>query len=60
MICVLAYLFLLTKNDIIVQYNKFSNLGDYQANFPNLKGPRAPSQNFKKIHEQNRFPSHLV
>ena len=40
--------FLLTKNDIIVHYNKFPNLGVYDANFPNLKGPGAPSQNCKK------------
>ena len=30
--------FLLIKNDIIVRYNKFPNLGVYQATFPNLKG----------------------
>ena len=41
--------FLLTKNDIIVHYNKVSNLGVYRANFPNLKGPRAPSQNCNKF-----------
>ena len=41
--------FLLTKNDIIVHYNKFPNLGVYCANFfPNLKSPGAPSQNCKK------------
>ena len=27
---------------------KFPNLVVYRANFPNLKGPRAPSQNCKK------------
>ena len=45
---VIANLFLLTKNDIIVHYNKFPNLGFYHTNFFNLKGPRAPSQNCKK------------
>ena len=33
--------FLLTKNDKIVQIFHF--IGFYHANFPNLKGPRAPS-----------------
>ena len=37
------------QNDTIVHYNKFPNLGVYHANFHNLKGPRAPSQNRKKI-----------
>ena len=47
--CVVAeFVFLLTKNDIIVHYNKFPNLGVYHATFPNLKGPRAPSRNCKK------------
>ena len=39
--------FLLTKNDIIVHYNKFPNLEVYLANFPNLKGLRAPFPKFK-------------
>ena len=39
----------MTKNDIIVHYNKFPNSGVFGANFPNLKGPRTPSQNCKKI-----------
>ena len=43
-VCVIANL-LLTKNDIIVRYNKFPNLGVCHPNFPNLKGPRAPFQN---------------
>ena len=43
------FVFLMTKNDIIVHHNKFSNWGVYHANLPNLKDPRAPSQNFKKI-----------
>ena len=47
--CNSYFVFLLTKNDIIVHYNKFPNLGVYRATFPNLKGPRAPSQNCKKI-----------
>ena len=37
-----------TKNEIIVHCNKFPNLGVYPATFPNLKGPRAPSQYCKK------------
>ena len=45
--CVIANLFLLTKNDIIVCYNKFPNLGIYHI-IPNLKGPSTPSQNCKK------------
>ena len=45
---VIANLFLLTKNGIIVHYNTFPNLGVCHANFPNLKGLRAPSQNCKK------------
>ena len=48
-VCVIANLLLLTKNDIIVHYDRFLNLGVYHANFPNLKGPRLPSQNCKKI-----------
>ena len=32
-----------------MHYNKFPNLEVYHANFPNLKGPRPPSQNWKKI-----------
>ena len=44
-VCVIANLFLLTKNDIIVHYNKFPNLGVYHATFLNLKGPKPPSQN---------------
>ena len=36
-ICVID-VFLLIKNDIIVRYNKFPNLGVNQAIFPNLKG----------------------
>ena len=47
-VCVIANLFLLTKNDIIVHYNKFANLWIYHANFLNLKGPRVPSKNCKK------------
>ena len=38
-VCVIANcFFLLTKNDIIVHYNKFPNFGVYRATFPNLKG----------------------
>ena len=47
-VCVIANLFLLTKNDIFVHYNTFPNLGVYHATFPNLKGPRAPSPNCKQ------------
>ena len=39
----------MTENAIFVNYNKFPNLGVYRANFPNLREPRAPSQNCKKI-----------
>ena len=42
-VCAIANMFLLTKNDIIVHNNKFLNLRVYHTNFPNLKGPRAPS-----------------
>ena len=38
----------LTENVLIVHCNKIPNLGVYSTNFPNLKGPRAPSQNCKK------------
>ena len=48
-VCVIANFFLFTKNDIIVHFNKFPNLGVYQATFSNLKGPRAPSKNCRKI-----------
>ena len=43
-----AIFFLLTKHDINVHYNKFPYLEVYQATFPNLKGPRAPSQYWNK------------
>ena len=33
-VCVIAYLFLLTKDDIIVYYNKFPNLGVTALIFP--------------------------
>ena len=46
-VCVIA-IFLLTKNDIIVHYIKFPNLGIYHNNFPNLKGPRALPKIAKK------------
>ena len=36
---VIANLFLLTKNDIIVHNKKCPNLGVYGANFPNLGLP---------------------
>ena len=45
--CVIA-IFIEKKNDIIVHYNKFPNLGVYHADFPNLKDPRAASRNCKK------------
>ena len=47
--CVIANLFLLTKNDIILRDNIFSNFGVCHAHLPNLKRPRVPSQNCKKI-----------
>ena len=49
LVCVIAKLFLLTKNDILEHYNKFPNLGVYPANFPNLKGPKA----LPKIEKKN-------
>ena len=48
-VCVIANLFLLTKNDMFVHHNKCPNLGVCHTNFPNLKGPRAPYQNCKNI-----------
>ena len=54
-VCLIDHLFLLTKNDIIVHYNKFSNLGVYRATFPDLKGPRAPPQNCKNIPEMGEI-----
>ena len=48
-VCVIANLiFLLSKNDLIVICHKFPILGICHSNFPNLKGPRAPSQHCKK------------
>ena len=48
--CNSEFVFLLTKKDIIVHYNKFPNLGICHANFPNLKSPRATHfSNRKKI-----------
>ena len=44
-VCVIANLFFYWP---IVHYNKFPNLGVFHATFPNLKGPRATSQNWKK------------
>ena len=53
-VCVIDHLFFLfTKKDIIVHNNMFPSLGVCYANFPNLKGPRATSQNCKKIAEVN-------
>ena len=46
--CVIVNLFLLTKKDIIMHYNKFPNLGVYRATFPNLKGPKALPKIAKK------------
>ena len=48
-VCVIAHLFFIDQNDIIVHYSIFPNVGVYHATFPNLKGPRALSQNCKKI-----------
>ena len=48
-ICVISKLFfLLTKNDIIVHYNKIPNLGIYHANYPNLKDPKGPFPKLQK------------
>ena len=43
-VCVIANCFFIDKNDLIMHFNKFPNLGVYHSNFPNLKGPRAPSK----------------
>ena len=43
--CNSFFVFLLTKMDIIVHYNKFPNLVVCRANFPNLRGPRALPRN---------------
>ena len=48
LVCVIVDLFLLTKKDIIMHYNKFPNLGVYRATFPNLKGPKALPKIAKK------------
>ena len=49
-VCVIANFFFIDQNDlIIVHYNKFTNLGVFRTNFPDLKGPRIPSQNCKKF-----------
>ena len=57
-----SYFFLLTKNDIIVHYNKFPNLGVCHANFPNLKGPKALSKILKKslVGFENAMPTVLL
>ena len=48
-VCVIAYYYFIDQNDIIVHYNIFPNVGVYHTTFPNLKGPKAPSRNCKKI-----------
>ena len=48
-VCVIANLFLIDQKCHNCVQNKFPNLRVYHAHFPNLKGPRAPSQNCKKI-----------
>ena len=40
-----SFVFILTRNDIIVLYNKFPDLVVYHATFPNLKGPRFMDDN---------------
>ena len=58
-VCVIAYLFFIDHKLQIVHYNIFPNLGVYDATFPNLKGPRAPSQNCKmSLH--SRGPIHML
>ena len=48
-VCVIAnFVFKLTKNAVLVCLENFPKKVVYPANFPNLKGPRAPSQNCKK------------
>ena len=46
---------------VIEHYNKFPNLGVYPTNFPNLKGPRAPSQTCKKksLHDPPQYNADL-
>ena len=51
-VCVIA-------NYILEHYNKFPNLRVCNANFPNLKGPRAPSQNCKKNPWYNLIKKHF-
>ena len=55
------FFFLLIENAIIVHYKKFPNIEVYHANFPNLKGPRAPSQNCRKkpAYRSNHMIVHL-
>ena len=43
-----------------MHYNKFPNLAVYHANFPNLKGPRAPSKKLKKISPDRGITEKLV
>ena len=38
-VCVITHFLLLTKNDTIVHYNKFPNLGVYRAKFPKSERP---------------------
>lgn len=44
---VLIYILLIMKS--LGKFWNFPNFGPYAAKIPNLKGPRAPSQNMKKI-----------
>ena len=48
-VCVIADFFLLTKNDIIVHYNKLPNFRVYHATFPKLKSPGSLPKIEKKI-----------
>ena len=48
-VCVIAILFLIDRKCHYCLFKKFPNLVVYRANFPNLKGPTAPSQNCQKI-----------
>ena len=48
-VCVIAnFVFKLTKKCCSCLFRKFPKIVVYRANFPNLKGPRAPSQNCQK------------
>ena len=47
-VCVIANLFLNSPKMPLLLFRKIPNLVVYRPNFPNLNGPKAPSQNCKK------------